>query len=200
LILNIYPVLVLWANFMPRLRCLSPFYLRDFSRVLGLPIATKTKAVRVPICAGCGSPATMFAMHLRPTRPARTILSACILLSFMLFSAPNSQSDTRPLPQDQGAVHLYQLLAKLKTTARIMQVVAHPDDEDGGMMTLEARGHRATALLFTGTRGAGGQNKFGAESSDELGILRTLQLLEADKYYGVAHGFLPRERFGFAET
>ncbi len=32
-------------------------------------------------------------------------------------------------------------LLRLGTTARLMQVVAHPDDEDGGMLTLEARGH-----------------------------------------------------------
>lgn len=127
-------------------------------------------------------------------RPA--ILGACILLGCVL----SSQSDTRPLPQDQGAIHLYQLLAKLKTTARLMQVVAHPDDEDGGMMTLEARGHGASVLLFTVTRGEGGQNKFGAESSDELGILRTLELLQADKYYGVEQRFSHVADFGYSKT
>ncbi|MGZ4844501.1 MAG: hypothetical protein ACXVJ1_07275, partial [Candidatus Angelobacter sp.] len=55
---------------------------------------------------------------------------ACVCLLFTLVSSLHS--DTRPLPEDLGAVHLAQLLTKLKTTARIMQVVAHPDDEDGG--------------------------------------------------------------------
>jgi LmbE family N-acetylglucosaminyl deacetylase len=128
------------------------------------------------------------------SRPA--ILGACILLGCAL----SLQSDTRPLPEDQGAVHLYQLLTKLKTTARIMQVVAHPDDEDGGMMTLEARGRGASVLLFTVNRGEGGQNKFGAESSDELGILRTLELLQADKYYGVEQRFSRVIDFGFSKT
>ncbi len=120
---------------------------------------------------------------------------ACIF-----FVAQICQSDTRPLPEDIGAVHLYQLLTKLKTTARLMQVVAHPDDEDGGMMTLEARGRGASVLLFTVTRGEGGQNKFGAESSDELGILRTLELLEADKYYGVEQRFSHATDFGFSKN
>jgi LmbE family N-acetylglucosaminyl deacetylase len=110
------------------------------------------------------------------------------------------QSDTRPLPQDQGAILLFQLLTKIKTTARFMQVVAHPDDEDGGLLTLEARGRGATAMLFTLNRGEGGQNKFGAESSDELGILRTLELLEADKYYGVEQRFSRVTDFGFSKT
>jgi LmbE family N-acetylglucosaminyl deacetylase len=123
---------------------------------------------------------------------------ACTVV--LLFSVRNLQSDTRPLPEDRGAVHLAQLLTKLKTTARFMQAVAHPDDEDGGLLTLEARGNGATALLFTVTRGEGGQNKFGAESSDELGILRTLELLEADKYYGVEQRFSRVVDFGFSKT
>ncbi len=123
---------------------------------------------------------------------------ACACLVLLL--ATNLQSDTRPLPEDLGAIHLAQLLTKLKTTARLMQVVAHPDDEDGGMLTLEARGKGASVLLFTVTRGEGGQNKFGTESSDELGILRTLELLEADKYYGVEQAFSHVTDFGFSKT
>lgn len=132
------------------------------------------------------------------SKPFRRVQILCVCL--VLLAAQSLQSDTRPLPQDQGAVHLYQLLTKLKTTARFMQVVAHPDDEDGGMMTLEARGRGVSVLLFTVTRGEGGQNKFGAESSDELGILRTLELLEADKYYGVEQRFSHVVDFGFSKT
>jgi LmbE family N-acetylglucosaminyl deacetylase len=135
-------------------------------------------------------------MRSKHIKFAPAISAACILL----LVAPISLSDTRPLPQDQGAIHLYQLLTKLKTTARLMQVVAHPDDEDGGMLTREARGQGAKVLLFTVTRGEGGQNKFGAESSDELGILRTLELLEADKYYGVEQRFSRVVDFGFSKT
>jgi LmbE family N-acetylglucosaminyl deacetylase len=128
------------------------------------------------------------------------LIRSLFCVGLLLFAGPSVQSDTRPLPQDQGAVHLYQLLTKLKTTGRLMQVVAHPDDEDGGMMTLEARGKGASVLLFTVTRGEGGQNKFGAESSDELGILRTLELLQADKYYGVEQRFSRVADFGFSKT
>jgi LmbE family N-acetylglucosaminyl deacetylase len=137
----------------------------------------------------------MFAMRFPRVRTIQTLAAACTLLLTQTL-----QSDTRPLPEDIGAVHLYQLLTKLKTTARLMQVVAHPDDEDGGMMTLEARGRGASVLLFTVTRGEGGQNKFGAESSDELGILRTLELLQADKYYDVEQRFAHVADFGFSKN
>jgi len=136
----------------------------------------------------------MVAMRAKLIRQA--LACACLFLFFGI----HLESDTRPLPEDRGALHLYQLLTKLKTTARIMQTTAHPDDEDGGMLTLESRGKGAEVLLFTITRGEGGQNKFGTESSDELGILRTLELLEADKYYGVEQRFSRVTDFGFSKT
>ena len=40
-----------------------------------------------------------------------------------------------PLPQDSGAAGLRQMLRRLNTTARLMHTTAHPDDEDGGMLT-----------------------------------------------------------------
>src|SRR5437868_2632570 len=147
-----------------------------------------------PVCRNSRLTETMVAMRSKLIRQAL----ACACLLFFLVSSLHS--DTRPLPEDLGALHLAQLLAKLKTTARIMQVVAHPDDEDGGLLTLESRGKGVSVVLFTVTRGEGGQNKFGAESSDELGILRTLELLEADKYYGVEQRFSHVVDFGFSKT
>ncbi|MGA2102573.1 MAG: hypothetical protein ABSG34_15815, partial [Candidatus Sulfotelmatobacter sp.] len=61
------------------------------------------------------------------------------------------------IPQDQGIAGLRLQVLRLGTTARLMQVVAHPDDEDGGMLTLEARGRGVNTLLMTLNRGEGGQ-------------------------------------------
>lgn len=127
-------------------------------------------------------------------------IRSVVVLVLILLVGRAAQSDTRPLPEDTGAVQLYQMLTRLKTTARIMHTVAHPDDEDGGMMTLESRGNGATILLFTLNRGEGGQNKFGTETSDDLGILRTLELLEADKYYSVEQRFSRVTDFGYSKT
>ena len=81
-----------------------------------------------------------------------------------------------------------------------MHTVAHPDDEDGGMLTLEARGHGVTALQLTLNRGEGGQNIIGSDLFDELGIVRTLELLSADRYYGVDQRFTRVADFGFSKT
>ncbi len=104
------------------------------------------------------------------------------------------------LPQDQGAPGLRLSLRRLGTTARLMQAVAHPDDEDGGMLTLESRGHGASVLLMTLNRGEGGQNKVGSNLSDVLGVLRTLELLAADQYYGVQERFSRVADFGFSKS
>jgi LmbE family N-acetylglucosaminyl deacetylase len=109
------------------------------------------------------------------------------------------QGTPRELPQDQGAPGLRMMLRRLSTTGQLMQTVAHPDDEDGGMLTLEARGHGASVLLMTLNRGEGGQNKVGSNLSDVLGVLRTLELLAADEYYGVEERFSRVADFGFSK-
>lgn len=105
-----------------------------------------------------------------------------------------------PLPQDLGQAGLRLELRRLDTTARLMQVDAHPDDEDGGMLTLESRGHGVSSLLMTLTRGEGGQNKVGSNLSDVLGVLRSQEVLAADQYYGVEQRFSRVADFGFSKT
>jgi LmbE family N-acetylglucosaminyl deacetylase len=105
-----------------------------------------------------------------------------------------------PLPQETGATGLKLMLRRLQTTARLMQVTAHPDDEDGGMLTLESRGKGVSTLLMTLTRGEGGQNKLGSNLFDALGVLRTLELLASDRYYGVEQRFSRVADFGYSKT
>src|SRR5205807_7917672 len=65
-------------------------------------------------------------------------LAFCFAMSLSLpglSQTPASQNPYQPLPQDTGVLGLKQELLRLQTTARLMQVVAHPDDEDGGMQS-----------------------------------------------------------------
>jgi LmbE family N-acetylglucosaminyl deacetylase len=134
------------------------------------------------------------------------VLFPILLLSlgWIAESAPKPASTdpqfVDPLPQDTGAAGLQETLLRLRTTARLMQTVAHPDDEDGGMLTLESRGKGASVLLLTLNRGEGGQNKIGSNLFDVLGVLRTLELLAADRYYGVEQRFTRVADFGFSKN
>ena len=105
-----------------------------------------------------------------------------------------------PLPLDRGASGLWQSLQKLKTRASLMMVVAHPDDEDGGMLAYESRGQGADTTLLTLNRGEGGQNVMTGDYWDQLGIMRTHELLAAGSYYGVHQNWTRVADYGFSKT
>ena len=105
-----------------------------------------------------------------------------------------------PLPEDRGAAALAQDLRRLGTTASVLMIVAHPDDEDGSLLTYLSRGLGVRATLFTLTRGEGGQNAMGSTSDDALGVLRTNELLTADRYYGAKQLWGTEVDFGFSKT
>ena len=105
-----------------------------------------------------------------------------------------------PLPEDRGAAALSQSLKRLGTWASLMIVIAHPDDEDGSMLTYETRGQGVRASQLTLTRGEGGQNAISADSYDALGLIRTNELLRADQFYGVKQYWGTEADFGFSKT
>jgi len=106
----------------------------------------------------------------------------------------------RELPIDQGASGLQQLLRKLNTRASLMLIVAHPDDEDGGMLTYYSRGLGARVADLSLNRGEGGQNAMTADFEDALGLLRTQELLSADRYFDADQLFGTEVDFGFSKT
>src|SRR5277367_2434791 len=89
-----------------------------------------------------------------------------------------------PIPANKGVLALEQSLLKLRTRASLLMIVAHPDDEDGGMLTYESRGRGVRTGTLTLTRGEGGQNLMSADFDDALGLVRTQELLAADRYMG----------------
>ena len=103
-------------------------------------------------------------------------------------------------PPDRGSDALAQMFARLRSTARLLHTTAHPDDDDGSMLVYELRGQGTETVMLTLNRGEGGQNKFGAALLDELGILRTLELLEADRFYGVEQRFTRVADFGYSKS
>lgn len=106
----------------------------------------------------------------------------------------------RPLPIDSGSAGLSQTLQKLHTRASLAMVTAHPDDEDGGMLTYESRGQGVDTTLLTLNRGEGGQNVMTSDYWDQLGTLRTQELLGAGNYYGVHQYWTRVADFGFSKT
>jgi LmbE family N-acetylglucosaminyl deacetylase len=105
-----------------------------------------------------------------------------------------------PLAEDRGAAALEQSLRRLSTTASLMMIVAHPDDEDGALLAYLSRGLGTRCTLLTLTRGEGGQNAMSAETYDALGLIRTNELLKASEYYGAKQLWGTEIDFGFSKT
>jgi LmbE family N-acetylglucosaminyl deacetylase len=131
------------------------------------------------------------------------VVLLCVL--FVWAQAPRDvkvapEVDATSLPIDRGAAALHQLLRKLHTRASLIMIVAHPDDEDGGMLAYETRGQGARATLLTLNRGEGGQNVMSDDYWDRLGEVRTQELLQADRYYGTQQYWTRVVDFGFAKT
>ncbi|HEX4066097.1 MAG TPA: PIG-L family deacetylase [Acidobacteriaceae bacterium] len=108
--------------------------------------------------------------------------------------------DAQPLAVDRGADGLAQTLRKLDTWGSLLFIVAHPDDEDGGMLAYESRGLGARTAILTLNRGEGGQNAMSSESYDALGLIRTNELLLADQYSGTEQYFGTVVDYGFSKT
>jgi LmbE family N-acetylglucosaminyl deacetylase len=113
---------------------------------------------------------------------------------------PQVNPDAMPLDLDRGTAGLCRVLTELRTRASVLMVTAHPDDEDGGMLAEESRGRGARATLLTLNRGEGGQNAMSVDMYDELGLVRTQELLQADRYYGVDQYWTRVIDYGFSKT
>ena len=135
----------------------------------------------------------------RGARRLRGVLGLILAVSVALGQSKLT-TPVEPLPQDTGTLGLKQMLLRLHITARLLQTTAHPDDEDGGMLTLESRGHGVTVTLLTLNRGEGGQNKVGSNLFDVLGVLRTLELTASDQHYGVTQRFSRVADFGYSKS
>jgi LmbE family N-acetylglucosaminyl deacetylase len=79
-------------------------------------------------------------------------------------------------------------------------IAAHPDDENTALLAYLARGRKLRTGYLSLTRGEGGQNLIGPEQGDELGILRTEELLAARRIDGAEQFFTRAIDFGFTKT
>jgi LmbE family N-acetylglucosaminyl deacetylase len=117
------------------------------------------------------------------------------LFLFSLFPAPAFSQ--RSL---SGETKLRLMLDEISNLGSVMMIAAHPDDENTALLAYLARGRHIRTGYLSLTRGEGGQNLIGSEQSDELGIIRTQELLAARKIDGAEQYFTRAIDFGFTKT
>ncbi len=99
-----------------------------------------------------------------------------------------------------GAVETKLALERLEVLGRVLMIAAHPDDENTAVLAYFARGRKLRTGYLSLTRGEGGQNLIGAEQGDELGVIRTQELLAARRIDGAEQFFTRAIDFGFSKT
>ena len=118
-------------------------------------------------------------------RPAYLFL--CLIVSVGLLEA-------------QDSLQLHQAFLDLSSDGIVMDISAHPDDEDGSTLAYYRMkfGVKTYSVLFT--RGEGGQNEKGPELYEDLGVLRSAETEAAGVILGTEVRFLNFLDFGYSKT
>jgi LmbE family N-acetylglucosaminyl deacetylase len=91
-------------------------------------------------------------------------------------------------------------LEKLNVLGNALYVAAHPDDENTRMIAYLANDRLVNAAYLSMTRGDGGQNLIGPEIREQLGIIRTQELLAARRTDGGRQFFTRANDFGYSKN
>ena len=100
----------------------------------------------------------------------------------------------------QSSVAIYKELQKFNFLGKVLYVAAHPDDENTAVISYFSNFRNAETAYISLTRGGGGQNLIGPELRDELGLIRTYELIEARKIDGGKQFFSTAIDFGYSKS
>ena len=103
-------------------------------------------------------------------------------------------------PTTYTSSELYHQLEKLNTSARVLYLAAHPDDENTKLISYFANKQHVRTAYLSLTRGDGGQNLIGTEIGSGIGVLRTQELLAARKIDGGEQFFSRAVDFGYSKS
>ena len=104
-----------------------------------------------------------------------------------------------PAQQLSGS-EIYHQLKKLNVLGNVLYLAAHPDDENTRFISYCANEKLLNTGYLSLTRGDGGQNLIGTEIREELGIIRTQELLSARRVDGGQQFFTRANDFGYSKT
>lgn len=101
---------------------------------------------------------------------------------------------------NKTASEIYVDLEKVHSLKRVLYIAAHPDDENTRALAWFSLGEKAETAYLSLTRGDGGQNLIGDELSEDLGVLRTQELLAARSIDGARQYFTRAVDFGYSKS
>lgn len=122
------------------------------------------------------------------------------LRATLLFSVLLVQTVFAQQPQKPNAAEIFGQIQKLNFLGSVLYIAAHPDDENTRLIAYMANEKKARTAYLSLTRGDGGQNLIGPELREQLGAIRTQELLEARKIDGGEQFFSRANDFGYSKN
>lgn len=119
----------------------------------------------------------------------------CLLCLVFVFRPAWAQPET-----PSGSAAIEQALGRLNVLGSVLMIAAHPDDENNVVLAWFSRGRLYRTAYLSATRGEGGQNLIGPELGEQLGLIRTQELLAARRVDGAAQFFTRAVDFGFSKS
>ena len=103
-------------------------------------------------------------------------------------------------PVKPNSAVIYKQIEKLNFLGSVLYIAAHPDDENTRLISYLSNEKLARTGYLSLTRGDGGQNLIGPELREQLGVIRTQELLEARKIDGGEQFFSRANDFGYSKN
>ncbi|MEP5613969.1 MAG: PIG-L family deacetylase [Cyclobacteriaceae bacterium] len=122
---------------------------------------------------------------------------SCLLSAILVTLFSCNLSAQAPKKPHIGEIQ--QMLEKLEVLGTVLHVAAHPDDENTSLITYFANEEHMRTAYLSATRGDGGQNLIGPEIREELGLIRTQELLAARRTDGGQQFFSRANDFGYSK-
>jgi LmbE family N-acetylglucosaminyl deacetylase len=131
----------------------------------------------------------------KPRNDVRTIIVAIFLIGFINFLSAQKGPE-----KSWNSGRILNEIEKLKHVGRVLYIAAHPDDENTQLISYLANVKDVDIAYMSLTRGDGGQDLLGPEVREELGVIRTQELLMARATDGGQQYFSRANDFGFSKT
>ena len=137
---------------------------------------------------------TICALHVIRHKLLPLFLISCLLFQITFAQVP--YGPIKPVP----AGEILSNLKKLNVLGSVLYIAAHPDDENTLLLAYLAKERLVRTGYLSLTRGDGGQNLIGPEQGENIGVIRTQELLAARRVDGPDQFFSRAYDFGFSKS
>lgn len=132
-------------------------------------------------------------------KPFTSFIFLLLTLLPSIFYPTSVCAQLQPFP-NRSAAEIQLELDKMQVMGTLLYVAAHPDDENTRLITWSAQEAGLETTYLSLTRGDGGQNLIGKEVREQLGLIRTHELLQARLTDGGHQLFSRANDFGYSKT